>query len=529
LVVFALLVACQSGASLGTPCTSSSSCVSPLVCRLGRCRNECAVNRDCPIGAQCFLDATGLGACELTSDHVCGSGQCDPGLSCLASSCVRSCTQRTDCPSDGTCTIASGASIGVCSDLRTVDAGTSDASAVDASGNVDAGVCTPLHASHVCLGEGFACAVLSDTTVSCWGRADNGFTGRAEPATMCDVAGGPIPCAHAPVGVLLEDQTTALTGAIDVVCGAAHACALMSNGQVRCWGRNFAGMLGAPNDGVVGARTAVDSSGVAIPGVTAIGTGEDHTCALTAMGPMCWGANDYAQDGTNTMTQGEGPSVATQLMSAGAIGALAVMYTGTCIVDSSSTVRCLGENAHAQLGVPTSTVAQSGSLLPIGGLTVSATHPVVSGGQGFVCALDASAHVQCWGWDYSGSLGRNATTESTEPTPAPLYGTASTITFASLFVGPNRLSNCAVTPGHDLWCWGANDEGQLARDPASPDQNAALVVNIPPISEGACSDSDCCAITMGGEVWCWGDNTLAQLGRGTATPFEWHPQPVCAQ
>lgn len=157
------LSACEAGAPLGTSCGSTSQCSVPLVCRLARCRAECRLNRDCPIGARCLLDQAGLGACSLDRDDRCESGgdACPTGLLCLTNQCVNTCTDMLGCPGDGECREVAAVGVSFCfaSDRRDggtlpvdagrdggagsgqdsgVDAGRGDAGATDAAG--DAGV-----------------------------------------------------------------------------------------------------------------------------------------------------------------------------------------------------------------------------------------------------------------------------------------------------------------------------------------------------------------------------------------------------
>jgi len=96
-LVFVLLVACQSGATTGTPCQRSSECASPLVCRLGRCRTECTSDRDCTPGARCYF-AAGGGVCELPMLDVCAlEGVCEAPLVCRANRCAQVCSSSIQC------------------------------------------------------------------------------------------------------------------------------------------------------------------------------------------------------------------------------------------------------------------------------------------------------------------------------------------------------------------------------------------------------------------------------------------------
>lgn len=54
--------------TLGRACERSGECPAPLVCRNGRCREECVEHRDCPLDARCITGSDGLGVCTLLDD-----------------------------------------------------------------------------------------------------------------------------------------------------------------------------------------------------------------------------------------------------------------------------------------------------------------------------------------------------------------------------------------------------------------------------------------------------------------------------
>lgn len=126
-----LLWACQSGAPIGTTCERTSECATPLVCRIGRCRTECVVARDCPAGQACLVNADGLGACELPAIDVC-SASCDAPLICASGHCRVECTVDTDCPGGHVCVSRACQRADVAMDAGVSDAG-DDAGTIDAA------------------------------------------------------------------------------------------------------------------------------------------------------------------------------------------------------------------------------------------------------------------------------------------------------------------------------------------------------------------------------------------------------------
>ena len=91
-----------------------------------------------------------------------------------------------------------------------------------------------------------------------------------------------------PVTVSLPLSATA------VAAGGWHTCARLTDGTVRCWGRNDSGQLG---DGTTTQRNIpVTVSGLS--GATAVTAGGYHTCARLGDGTVrCWGWNHYGQLG----------------------------------------------------------------------------------------------------------------------------------------------------------------------------------------------------------------------------------------
>lgn len=141
---------------------------------------------------------------------------------------------------------------------------------------------------------------------------------------------------HAPV--LLGVPVRAVTS------GKAHACALLEDHTVRCWGANESGQLG---DG----STNASAVPVAVHGLTeviAIGAGDRHTCAHLANRTMaCWGANEHHQLANGTTTASGRPNVIVGLVG---IRQIAVAGDGGCAIIDEGVVRCWGRNDRYQLG-----------------------------------------------------------------------------------------------------------------------------------------------------------------------------------
>ena len=94
------------------------------------------------------------------------------------------------------------------------------------------------------------------------------------------------------------------------------------------------------------------------------------------------------------------------------------------------------------------------------------------------------------------------------------------LAFASIAAGHNFT--CALTPmdpdGGRVWCWGANDSGQLGRGHTNFASAIARVSDLQDVRALATGPdaSHICARKGDASVWCWGSNQVGQLGDGTA-------------
>ncbi|CAB4793907.1 unannotated protein [freshwater metagenome] len=83
-----------------------------------------------------------------------------------------------------------------------------------------------------------------------------------------------------------------------------HTCAVLVNGEVKCWGRNTVGQLG--NASNTGSNIPVAVSGIAT-GIT-VAARDQHSCSLLEdQSVVCWGSNGSGELGDGTTTNSNIP------------------------------------------------------------------------------------------------------------------------------------------------------------------------------------------------------------------------------
>jgi len=380
----------------------------------------------------------------------------------------------------------------------------------------------------VATGDAHTCALLGNHTLSCWGADDLGQLGdgggqdRGFPRAVMDVsdataiaAGKDFSCAafadgsvrcwgDDSVGQLGDGGAAASTRGPVVVAGVSgvmalsarwqHACALGVDGHLACWGANASGQIG---DGTTtGPRLPTSPS--MLPVITAVATGRDHTCALAADGLRCWGANDQGQvDPAQPSPPIAAPKPVTGVDRTNAI-AVAAGAQHTCIVRgvAEHPVACWGASDSGQLG---------------GGAPMANATAVVAGAE-FSCAVAADDAVYCWGDNHFGQLAIGG--DTTRATAAPVEGLAHATTLAA--GGAHTCATADDAQGAPaLFCWGANDSGQLGDASSIDAPTARRISSLAPVQIAA-GRAHTCAFPADRQLRCWGWGASGQLGRDPA-------------
>lgn len=383
------------------------------------------------------------------------------------------------------------------------------------------------------------CGVRSDHAVLCWGENQHGQVG--DGAQL-----------DSPIPVLVVGLPA---GANEVAVGERHACAVLTTGEVWCWGANEDGQLGN-----VGVATVSLAPVLAHAGPDAhVTAGIAHTCALTSAGGLarCWGRNAEGQLGNGS---GSLTFHTAQAVTQGApYGVIAAGGNSTCALNITSlATECWGENTHGQLGDASfidrrTPRIQSGPALNMVQLSVGTRHG---------CGRTAANTVYCWGDNNALQLpvtaGFGAVTVPTATSsdgllvaagsdftclrattgtntlcagtgaalPPGLEGGASAnplgvvgaLHFTDIALGDRH--GCGLAEGGLLACWGANDEGQLGQSPSDVRPQPLLV---PHPSAGrtwlrvVTGRAHACAIDDASALYCWGANRRGQVGIGSFT------------
>lgn len=292
-----------------------------------------------------------------------------------------------------------------------------------------------------------------------------------------------------------------LSGAVQIACGGDHSCALRTDGTVACWGSNVHGELG---DGTTTSRMApVVVQGIA--NATQVALGDGQSCARLTDGTVrCWGNNALGQLGDGTTNDRHEPVSVVDVTNATSV---AVGAGHTCIVESGR-ARCFGANDDGQLGDGTT----EGRILPT---TVSGLTDVVqlALGDHHSCARLEDGSARCWGCGEWGQVGDG--TKLSRLVPQAVVGLIGAIDLAA----HNELTAASRHDGVILM-WGRVPFGSL-RDELGRSVGGDHVSvpsplgDYPDVVEVALGHAFGCARSIHGEMRCFGDNEFGQHGNGT--------------
>jgi alpha-tubulin suppressor-like RCC1 family protein len=333
---------------------------------------------------------------------------------------------------------------------------------------------------------------------------------------------------------------------LSISAGGTHACALLKNGDVMCWGDNSSGQLGSGTY----SPSPIPVKVVEVTDAVAISANGAHTCAITKSEEMkCWGDNHYGQLGDGTKTMSNVPVKVIDLPTT--IASISLGFDHTCAITTDGKALCWGQNLHGRLGDGSNSY---GSTTPVEVINLADKAVGITASDEHTCVLLNSGGIQCWGSNTSGQLGISGS-KNVSKTPTNVIDLDSGVVSVSLgfskscailssgivkcwgwigldhfsdfpteMNGLNQATSVAAGGGHvcaaildgGVKCVGENSSGQLGNGKTTesfkPVQVEGLEENV--LSVVANFDFTC-ALLNNGEVKCWGDNSTGQLGNGT--------------
>jgi alpha-tubulin suppressor-like RCC1 family protein/uncharacterized protein YjbI with pentapeptide repeats len=251
------------------------------------------------------------------------------------------------------------------------------------------------------------------------------------------------------------------------------------------------------------------------------GSGYFNFCLRLDTGNVvCWGRNDFGQLGDGTGGSSSTPVLTpvTVLASAGVplanVAEVATSDTDACARKTDGSVWCWGQVGNSAYATPVDS-SQSG---PLTNLSV---------GTGYACAVNTVGGVWCWGNNYKGTVGDGTNINRTSP--VPVITASGAVLSGATKVRAGWDHACSLHNDGSVFCWGANDYGQLGDGTLVTSNHAVLTQlgTLIAIELGDISDRHSCIIEGSNNyVYCWGDNAYGQLGNVSMTTSS--PLPVRA-
>lgn len=300
--------------------------------------------------------------------------------------------------------------------------------------------------------------------------------------TMCaSVSGAPIPAG---------------ARVLEVAAGESHSVALLDDGSLWVWGRNYYGALGTGTKDA--AKTPVVLA--TIGRIHTVSAGCDATLALKDDGTVwAWGNNEYGQLGDGSTDNRLAPARVAGLDK---VAAISIAITHAAAVRGDGTVWTWGRNLHGQLGLGED-VRRSATPVAVPGLRNVTT--VACGGR-HTLALAKGGVVWAWGDNEYGQLGTG--NRNTSPLPVQVKGLTGVVAIAA-----GAYHSVAVRDDGTVWVWGYNADGQLGTGSTSDSHVPVRLDTIQGVRSAAAGVGYTLFLKGDGTVWGCGANSSGQLAR----------------
>ena len=136
-------------------------------------------------------------------------------------------------------------------------------------------------ASGIATGLRTSCAILTVGSLRCWGSNAWGLLTAKVTAS------------NIPIALPAFDGTSAPKRVTAISIGSSHACAVLADTSVMCWGQNKSGQLGKKPSSGTSQPTSVKVGGKLLKKAIGIYAGNTFSCARISgsKSPVCWGTN----------------------------------------------------------------------------------------------------------------------------------------------------------------------------------------------------------------------------------------------
>jgi alpha-tubulin suppressor-like RCC1 family protein len=296
-----------------------------------------------------------------------------------------------------------------------------------------------------------------------------------------------------------------------VAPGSYHTAAIKTDGTLWTWGTN-AGNLGNNNS----------TSPICTPVTTFAGgtnwkqvsVGNQHTAAIKTDGTLwTWGYNGYGQLGDNTLITRSTP--VTTFAGGTNWKQVSCGWRTTAAIKTDGTLWTWGRNAVSggnTVGGNLGTNDTVHRTTPVTTFAGGTNWKQVSCGDYHTTAIKTDGTLWTWGYNDTGQLGDNTTSQRNTPVTTFAGGTN------WKQVDGGSVHTAAIKTDGTLWTWGYNGYGGLGTNNATnrttPVTTSAGGTNWKQV---ACGNSHTAAIKTDGTLWTWGNNYFTAVASATIT------------
>lgn len=329
------------------------------------------------------------------------------------------------------------------------------------------------------------CGIGSDTQTYCWGYGGYGELGNGLSSDQT-----------VPTPVTMPSGVDSFAS---IYAGKTHMCALDTDGDAYCWGKNEYGRTGV---GTTSSYTMVPTAVLGGLKFSTLNPANYNTCGLTTGAKAyCWGYGGWNGNGNGNETSSPSAVVGNRSFT------MMVNAPETfCAQQGSGELYCWGNGGGGQNGDGTFNDTAESPVLVTGGLTF--TH--VTAGNGGFCATVSDGTGYCWGFGSDGQIGNGASNNVSTPTAIQTSSK-----FASL-AASGWPTVCGLTTDGDAYCWGSDYGGALGKGTNNQHANTPqLVLGGHKYVSLTRSQFATCGLTTTYVPYCWGRGGNGQIGNGS--------------